>query len=190
MWQLCLHNTGSVVSFQWQRRIPRRLSRVMSHFRCHNDCSSPTVRQMYQMMSYRGSNYIQHTHLYGALSNSQQRRSRMVRYQHTIAMSSDSSLIEENKLKHKFSVAPMMDYTDRYQRYFQRLLSNHAVLYTEMATANAIIHRHSRNEDQREVEVNNPIEEPVVLQLGGSDPKTMGQAAKIAATFGWDPIFP
>lgn len=82
--------------------------------------------------------------------------------------------------QHRFSVAPMMDYTDRHQRYFQRLLSKEAVLYTEMVTSYAIVHRYLKNELQRDLESNDPIEDPVILQLGGSDPQIMKQAAAIA----------
>jgi tRNA-dihydrouridine synthase A len=96
-------------------------------------------------------------------------------------LADDGPSMLENRVKHRFSVAPMMDYTDRYQRYLHRLLSQQAVLYTEMVTASAIIHRHRNNEQQRDLEPNDPIEEPVVLQLGGSDPSEMRAAAKIAA---------
>lgn len=95
--------------------------------------------------------------------------------------SSPNDLFSVNEIsQHKFSVAPMMDYTDRFQRFFQRLLSKHAVLYTEMVTTNAIVHRHKNQEKQRDLEPNVPIEEPCVLQVGGNDPIQMKDAAVIA----------
>lgn len=82
----------------------------------------------------------------------------------------------------KFSVAPMMDYTDRHQRYFMRLLTKHAVLYTEMITAAAIVH----SDDVRHLlQFDKSIEEPVVLQLGGACPQQMQQATKIAMKHGY-----
>jgi tRNA-dihydrouridine synthase A len=81
------------------------------------------------------------------------------------------------------SVAPMMDWTDRHCRYFHRLLSPSVVLYTEMVTANALIHgdvgRHLRFSDS---------EHPIVLQLGGSDPIALTKAVKIATPYGYDEI--
>ena len=71
----------------------------------------------------------------------------------------------------------MMDYTDRHQRRLQRLISKQAVLYTEMVTTNAIV----RSGDiLRFLGADFPAEEPLVLQLGGSDPQQMKTAAKMA----------
>jgi tRNA-dihydrouridine synthase A len=82
-----------------------------------------------------------------------------------------------------FSVAPMMDWTDRHCRYFHRLLSPHAVLYTEMVTTGAILYgdkdRHLRF---------TPQEHPVILQLGGSEPDDLAACAKIAEDFSYDEI--
>jgi tRNA-dihydrouridine synthase A len=82
-----------------------------------------------------------------------------------------------------FSVAPMMDWTDRHCRYFHRLLSPSILLYTEMVTANAIIHgdvdRHLRYDN---------AEHPLALQLGGSDPQSLAKAVKIAKPYGYDEI--
>lgn len=75
----------------------------------------------------------------------------------------------------QLSIAPMMEWTDRHCRYFHRLLSPHAVLYTEMVTTGAIIHG-----DQDRHLSYNAAEHPVVLQLGGSDPQDLATAAKIA----------
>ncbi|HVY42544.1 MAG TPA: tRNA-dihydrouridine synthase, partial [Hyphomicrobiaceae bacterium] len=67
--------------------------------------------------------------------------------------------------QHRFAVAPMMEWTDRHCRFFHRLLSQHALLYTEMVTAEAILHG---NRDM--LLTFNPQEHPVALQLGGADP--------------------
>lgn len=83
---------------------------------------------------------------------------------------------------HRFSVAPMLDWTDRHCRYFHRLLSQHAVLYTEMVTTGAIIH------GSGDYLAFNTQEQPVVLQLGGSDPAAMAQCAKLAEQRGYDAI--
>ncbi|MDJ0750725.1 MAG: tRNA dihydrouridine(20/20a) synthase DusA [Woeseiaceae bacterium] len=81
------------------------------------------------------------------------------------------------------AVAPMMDWTDRHCRYFLRLLSPSALLYTEMVTAAAVVHgdadRLLRFSDE---------EHPVALQLGGSDPDWMAQATAIAANYAYDEI--
>jgi len=79
-----------------------------------------------------------------------------------------------------FSVAPMMDWTDRHCRYFHRLLTKNAVLFTEMITAQAILHG-----DQAHLLAFDPIEQPVVLQLGGSEPHSLARAVKIAEPFGY-----
>ena len=81
------------------------------------------------------------------------------------------------------SVAPMMDCTDRHDRYFLRLISKNTKLYTEMIVANAII------KGDRNFHLNfNLIEKPLALQLGGSDPKELAQAAKISEDYGYDEI--
>lgn len=80
----------------------------------------------------------------------------------------------------KFSVAPMMDWTDRHCRVFHRRLSLRARLYTEMVTTGAVIH------GPRERLLGFSAEEqPVAVQLGGSDPADLAEAAKIAAEFGY-----
>jgi len=81
------------------------------------------------------------------------------------------------------SVAPMMDWTDRHCRYFHRLLAPRALLYTEMVTTGAVIH----GERERLLGFD-PAEHPVALQLGGSDPDELAQAARIGAGFGYDEI--
>jgi tRNA-dihydrouridine synthase A len=80
-------------------------------------------------------------------------------------------------------VAPMMDWTDRHCRFFHRLLAPHARLYTEMVVADAAIH------GPRERLLGfSPAEHPVALQLGGSDPAKLAQAAGIGVDFGYDEI--
>lgn len=81
------------------------------------------------------------------------------------------------------SVAPMMDWTDRHCRWFHRQLSSHVLLYTEMVTANAIIHG-----DRNYLIGFNPAEHPIALQIGGSEPLALAQAAKIGEDFGYDEI--
>jgi tRNA-dihydrouridine synthase A len=77
----------------------------------------------------------------------------------------------------------MMEWTDRHCRYFHRQLSRHARLYTEMVTSAAIIHG-----DRERLLGFDPVEHPVALQLGGSDPKELAEAAEIGAEFGYDEI--
>jgi len=87
------------------------------------------------------------------------------------------------KIDHTFAVAPMMDWTDRHFRYLIRLISRHAVLYTEMVTTGAIIH----GPRARLLEFD-AIEHPVALQLGGSEPEELAQCARIGADRGYDEI--
>jgi len=81
------------------------------------------------------------------------------------------------------AVAPMMDWTDRHCRYFLRLISNHAWLYTEMVTTGAILFG-----DQERFLRFNEAEHPVALQLGGSDPDALAKAAAAGERFGYDEI--
>ena len=83
----------------------------------------------------------------------------------------------------RLSVAPMMDWTDRHCRYLHRLMSRHALLYTEMVTAPAVIHG-----DRDRLLGFDPSEHPVAVQLGGSDPAQLAEAARIAADYGYDEI--
>ena len=82
-----------------------------------------------------------------------------------------------------FAIAPMMDWTDRHCRFFHRLMTKRALLYTEMVVANAIIHG-----DRDHLLAYNEQEHPVALQLGGSDPEKLAQAAKMASEYGYDEI--
>ncbi|PID46686.1 MAG: tRNA dihydrouridine(20/20a) synthase DusA [Proteobacteria bacterium] len=77
----------------------------------------------------------------------------------------------------------MLDWTDRHERYFLRLLSKHAWLYTEMVTTGALIH----GDYERYLKFNHQ-EHPVALQLGGSDPRDMVMCAKMAEDFGYDEV--
>jgi tRNA-dihydrouridine synthase A len=83
----------------------------------------------------------------------------------------------------RFSVAPMMDWTDRHCRFFHRLLSRRARLYTEMVTAGAVIHG-----DRERLLGFSCEEHPIAVQLGGSDPGDLARAARICADFGYDEI--
>lgn len=84
---------------------------------------------------------------------------------------------------HRFCIAPMLDWTDRHERYFLRLLTRHSLLYTEMVTTGALLfgdkHRHLRY---------NVEEHPVALQLGGSEPDAMARSAVLAREYGYDEI--
>jgi len=82
-----------------------------------------------------------------------------------------------------FSVAPMMDWTDRYCRYFHRQLTRHALLYSEMVTSGAVVFG-----DRQHLIGFDEVEHPVALQLGGSNPQELAQAAKIGEDFGYDEI--
>src|ERR1700748_1867243 len=86
-------------------------------------------------------------------------------------------------LNHRFSVAPMMDWTDRHCRFLHRQLTRHALLYTEMVTADAILRGNKEKLlgfDRRE--------DPVALQIGGSEPMKLAEAAKIGEGFGYAEI--
>jgi tRNA-dihydrouridine synthase A len=81
------------------------------------------------------------------------------------------------------SVAPMMDWTDRHERFFLRLISKRALLYTEMITTGAIL-----KGDRDRLLAFHPAEHPVALQLGGSDPQALAECARIGADLGYDEI--
>ncbi|GEA13516.1 tRNA dihydrouridine(20/20a) synthase DusA [Alteromonas sp. KUL49] len=86
------------------------------------------------------------------------------------------------KLNRKFSVAPMLDWTDRHCRYFLRLLSRNTLLYTEMVTTGAIIY------GKGDYLGYNQEEHPVALQLGGCDPDDMARCAVLAQERGYDEV--
>ncbi len=83
----------------------------------------------------------------------------------------------------RFCVAPMMDWTDRHCRYFHRQLSRHARLYTEMITTGALIH----GDVARHLDFD-PAEQPVALQLGGSEPTDLAQCARLGEKWGYAEI--
>lgn len=87
--------------------------------------------------------------------------------------------MQKNFYSGRFSVAPMLDWTTRHCRYFHRQFSQHALLYTEMITAPAIIHA------KYDLLEYNPAENPVALQLGGSDPKQLAHCAKLVEERGY-----
>jgi tRNA-dihydrouridine synthase A len=86
-------------------------------------------------------------------------------------------------MNRRLSIAPMMDWTDRHCRAFHRVLTSRALLYTEMVTAPAVVH----GDGQRLLGFD-PVEHPVALQLGGSDPAQLAEAARIGQAFGYDEI--
>src|ERR1700754_2507051 len=90
---------------------------------------------------------------------------------------------ENNMLEHRFSVAPMMEWTDRHCRVFHRLMTRRARLYTEMLTTGAIIHG-----DRERLLGFDASEHPVALQLGGAGPRELGPGARIGEAFGYDEI--
>jgi tRNA-dihydrouridine synthase A len=83
----------------------------------------------------------------------------------------------------RFSVAPMMEWTDRHCRFFHRLLTRRALLYTEMLTTGAVLHG-----DRARLLRFDPAEHPVALQLGGSEPAALAACARIGADLGFDEI--
>ncbi|NQW93837.1 MAG: tRNA dihydrouridine(20/20a) synthase DusA [Polaromonas sp.] len=95
----------------------------------------------------------------------------------------EKSQSNQSYLSGRLSVAPMMDWTDKHCRYFHRLLSRHALLYTEMVTTGALLHgdvpRHLRF---------NVEEHPLALQLGGSEPADLARAARLGEEWGYDEI--
>lgn len=83
----------------------------------------------------------------------------------------------------RFSIAPMMDWTDRHCRYLHRQLTAHALLFTEMVTSAAVVHG-----DRERLLGYDEIEHPVAVQLGGSDPAELAEATRICADYGYDEI--
>src|SRR5437773_5198998 len=83
----------------------------------------------------------------------------------------------------QFSIAPMMDWTDRHCRFFHRLLTRRALIYTEMITTGAVLHG-----DRARLLAFDPAEHPVALQLGGCDPRALAQCARIAEDLGYDEV--
>ncbi len=88
-----------------------------------------------------------------------------------------------DKLDRRLAVAPMMERTDRHCRYLLRLISRHALLYSEMITSGAILHG-----DRARLLDYHEAEHPLALQLGGSDPRRLADCAKIAEDWGYDEV--
>ena len=86
-------------------------------------------------------------------------------------------------MNRRLSIAPMMDWTDRHCRAFHRALTAEALLYTEMVTAPAVV-----NGDRERLLGFDALENPVALQIGGSDPDQLAEAARIGEAFGYDEI--
>ncbi|WP_045233362.1 tRNA dihydrouridine(20/20a) synthase DusA [Deinococcus pimensis] len=84
---------------------------------------------------------------------------------------------------HTLSVAPMMDWTDRHDRYFLRLITKRTLLYTEMVTTGALLH----GDRPRHLDFSRE-EHPVALQLGGSDPAALAESARMAEQWGYDEV--
>ncbi|MFT6909168.1 MAG: tRNA-dihydrouridine synthase A [Oleiphilaceae bacterium] len=97
--------------------------------------------------------------------------------------STESRINANLTVSRKFCVAPMMDWTDRHYRYFARLISKEAVLYSEMVTTGALIHGDKDRHLQYSLE-----EHPVVLQLGGSNPAELAQCATLAEEYGYKEV--
>ena len=83
----------------------------------------------------------------------------------------------------RFATAPMMDWSDRHCRFFHRLMTRRALLYTEMVTTGAVIHG-----DRQRLLGFDSAEHPIALQLGGSDPAALAESARIGEGFGYDEI--
>jgi tRNA-dihydrouridine synthase A len=95
----------------------------------------------------------------------------------------DTAPLTPQTLSRRFSVAPMMDWTDHHCRYFLRLLSKHALLYTEMVTTGALL-----NGDHERFLRHNQSEHPLALQLGGSVPADLAACARLAQASGYDEV--
>lgn len=86
-----------------------------------------------------------------------------------------------NPVKERIAIAPMVDVTDNYFRWFMRLLTKHSFLYTEMLNEHAIIYK------TRLLEYT-PNQHPVVCQIGGNDPGKVAKAAKLVEEYGYDEV--
>src|SRR5215468_10883697 len=88
-----------------------------------------------------------------------------------------------NDLERKFCIAPMMEWTDRHCRFFHRLLTRRALIYTEMITTGAVLHG-----PRARLMAYDSAEHPVAFQLGGCDPRRLAECARIAEEFGYDEV--
>jgi tRNA-dihydrouridine synthase A len=91
--------------------------------------------------------------------------------------------LANNQINRKISVAPMMDCTDRHDRFFLRLMSKNVMLYSEMVATKSALHG-----DRKKILSYSPEEKPLALQVGGSDKKELSEVAKIAEDLGYDEI--
>jgi tRNA-dihydrouridine synthase A len=98
-------------------------------------------------------------------------------------MNSQATATNNANKQHRFCVAPMMDWTDRHCRFFHRLLTRRAFLYTEMLTTGAVLHG-----ARDRLLAFDPCEHPVALQLGGADPRALSEASRIAEEAGFDEV--
>ncbi|MFC6668881.1 tRNA dihydrouridine(20/20a) synthase DusA [Marinobacterium aestuariivivens] len=101
----------------------------------------------------------------------------------TPAKTAVNPVATRDTVNRRFSVAPMMDWTDRHCRYFHRQLSRNALLYTEMVTTGALLHG-----DARRFLRYDEAEHPIALQLGGSDPDALAECSRMAEDHGYDEI--
>jgi tRNA-dihydrouridine synthase A len=86
-------------------------------------------------------------------------------------------------MAYEFAIAPMMEWTDRHCRFFHRILTRHAFLYTEMITTGAVLRG-----DRARLLGFDPAEHPVAVQLGGSNPRALAESARICADLGYDEV--
>jgi tRNA-dihydrouridine synthase A len=93
------------------------------------------------------------------------------------------TLVLVARSNHRFSIAPMMEWTDRHCRFFHRLLTRRALIYTEMITTGAVLHG-----DRTRLMAFARAEHPVALQLGGCGPQALARCARIAEDFGYDEV--
>lgn len=89
----------------------------------------------------------------------------------------------QNSYREPISIAPMLDWSDRHYRYFMRQITRHSTLYSEMIVSEALIHG-----EREKLLAYTPIEQPLVIQLGGSDPAKLAAAASICAEYGYREI--
>ncbi|MEM6837642.1 MAG: tRNA dihydrouridine(20/20a) synthase DusA [Cyanobacteria bacterium P01_C01_bin.120] len=101
----------------------------------------------------------------------------------TVSVAQPQSISASVVRGYPISIAPMMDRSDRHYRYLMRQITHRSLLYTEMVTAQAIKHG-----DRDHLLSFSPIEKPLVLQVGGDDPKLLAECARIAADYDYDEI--
>ena len=101
----------------------------------------------------------------------------------TVSVAQPQSISASVVRGYPISIAPMMDRSDRHYRYLMRQITRRSLLYTEMVTAQAIKHG-----DRDHLLSFSPMEKPLVLQVGGDDPKLLAECARIAADYGYDEI--